>query len=112
MNDGSAGVSEEVFKNNIVQIMNTIKKENPNCEFILVAPMIQNKNWPNAAMQEAYLEPLNSLEKEGCAVADITSMHAYLLTRKSYIDMTGYHVNHPNDFLVRLYAQVIFELFK
>lgn len=112
MNDGSAGVSEEVFKNNIVQIMNTIKKENPNCEFILVAPMIQNKNWPNAAMQEAYLEPLNSLEKEGCAVADITSMHTYLLTRKSYIDMTGNHVNHPNDFLVRLYAQVIFELFK
>lgn len=112
MNDGSAGVTTENFKNNIVQIMDTIKFKNPDCEFILVAPMLQNKDWPNAAMQDAYLEPLNALEKEGCVVADVTSPHEYLLTRKNYIDMTGNHVNHPNDFIVRLYAQVILELFK
>ena len=112
MNDGSAGVNTEVFKNNIVKIIDTIKTSNPDCEFILVAPMIQNKDWPNAAMQAMYLEPLNSLEQEGCVVADVTSVHEYLLTRKRYVDMTGNHVNHPNDFLVRLYAQVIFELFQ
>ena len=110
MNDGSAGVSTALYKQNITQIMEIIKEENPECEFILVAPMLQNEHCSDGVtmpMQAAYIEPLNALEKEGCVVADVTSVHQYLLTRKDYIDMTGNHVNHPNDFLVRLYAQVI-----
>lgn len=112
MNDGSIGVSNAIFKMNIRTIMDTVSQSNPNCEYILVAPMIQNKDWPNAAKQALFRIPLNELEKEGCAVADVTSLHEYLLTRKRYVDMTGNHVNHPNDFLVRLYAQVIYELFQ
>ncbi len=112
MNDGSKGTNTITFKNNIEAIMNAVKNSNPNCEFVLVAPMLQNEDWPTSTMQSSYLEPLSELEKEGCAVADITSMHEYLLTRKRYIDMTGNHVNHPNDFLVRLYAQVIYEVFQ
>ena len=44
---------------------------------------------------------------EGVAVADINSMHNWILERKDYCDMTGNNVNHPSDFLVRLYAQII-----
>ena len=30
-----------------------------------------------------------------------------LLKYKIYWDMTGNHVNHPNDFMVRIYAQTL-----
>ena len=111
MNDGSKGTNAVSFKQNIKKIMDIIKDKNPECEFILVCTMKQNDSWPFAAVQELYVEPLKSLEGRGCAVADVTSVHKYLLGKKRYMDMTGNHVNHPNDFIVRLYAQIIFEIF-
>ncbi len=41
------------------------------------------------------------------AVANFQSAHKYLLKTKGYSDLTGNNVNHPNDFLIRLYAQVV-----
>ena len=41
------------------------------------------------------------------AVAEVTSAHKYVLEHKEYYDMTGNNVNHPNDFLARIYAMVI-----
>ena len=47
-------------------------------------------------------------EKYPLAVADLTQMHAdLLLAGKRYRDMTGNNINHPNDYLIRVYAQVI-----
>ncbi len=37
----------------------------------------------------------------------MTTTHADLLKRKRFQDFTGNNVNHPNDFLVRAYAQVM-----
>jgi len=106
MNDG--GLTPEKYKENIVSIIDTIKSTNPNCEFILVATMLPNKEVVGFyGNQIDFLPKLKELEKTGVAVADITTMHSYLLTKKNYYDMTGNNVNHPNDFLSRLYAQVI-----
>jgi len=110
MNDGSRGNSPKIYKKNIQQMMEKIKAKNPDCEFILVATMLQNPKWKiYAASQYLYLAQLNSLESTGCAVADVTSLHKHLLTKKRFIDMTGNNINHPNDFIVRLYAQIIYE---
>jgi len=38
---------------------------------------------------------------------NICSLREYLLENKTYWDMTANHVNHPNDYTVRMYAQVI-----
>jgi hypothetical protein len=46
-------------------------------------------------------------EEAGVALADLTTLHKEYLTVKNYRDMTGNNVNHPNDFLMRLYAQTI-----
>jgi hypothetical protein len=54
-----------------------------------------------------YLAALKSLESEKIAVADVWSMHAHILNTKRYCDISGNHVNHPNDFMVRVYAQVV-----
>jgi hypothetical protein len=58
-----------------------------------------------------YLAPLLEIasEQEGVVVADMTTMHQDLLKRKAFIDMTGNNVNHTNDYLSRVYAQVILE---
>ena len=42
----------------------------------------------------------------------MTTMHGDLLKRKAFIDMTGNNVNHTNDYLTRVYAQVILETVK
>jgi hypothetical protein len=46
----------------------------------------------------------------GAALADLTSLWADLLDRKSVHDLTGNGINHPNDFGHRLYAQTILGL--
>jgi len=37
----------------------------------------------------------------------MTTLHDKLLEKKTYIDMSGNNVNHPNDYLVRWYAQMV-----
>ena len=51
---------------------------------------------------------LANCEREGVAVVNMTAMHQSLLSRKRYEDMTGNNVNHPNDYLARVYAQTLF----
>ena len=41
------------------------------------------------------------------AIVPVTSMHKSLLEKKRYYDMTGNNVNHPNDFMARIYAQTV-----
>jgi len=40
-------------------------------------------------------------------VIPVTSMHKAILEKKRYYDMTGNNVNHPNDFMARIYAQTV-----
>lgn len=48
----------------------------------------------------------------GGAVASISELHDYILTKKRFIDMTGNNVNHPNDFMHRLHTQYYLEMLK
>jgi hypothetical protein len=51
------------------------------------------------------------MREKGIAVADVTSLWTKALERKTFYDLTGNGVNHPNDFGHRLYAHVLIELF-
>lgn len=109
MNDGNGGyVSAQEFKANINSIIQAAKAGNPDVEILLVSPMLPN---PEVRMtqgnQAFYEEQLLSLETEGIAVAPVTKMYTYLMQNKRYYDMTGNNVNHPNDFVARLYAQTL-----
>ena len=110
MNDGSSNVDPEVFKANIQTIMDAALMGNPNCEFVLISTMLPN---PEAdkflKCQKDYLPVLESLEQEGVVVADMTTYHEALLAHKRFYDMSGNNVNHPNDFLARAYAQLMWQ---
>lgn len=108
MNDGSGRVPAEKFGENISSIIKTFRTANKDCEFILISTILANKEVEGFyGLQEDYLPVLLSMEGAGTAVADMTTVHRALLSRKSYHDMTGNNVNHPNDFLARVYAQII-----
>ncbi|MBQ8320547.1 MAG: SGNH/GDSL hydrolase family protein [Clostridia bacterium] len=107
MNDGGSDVGQYAAR--IEEMLVRFHEENPSSPVVLLATMLPNihSNWlRNQPLQAA---ALLALEKKYpfVAVADMTEMHGELLKRKRYRDMTGNNVNHPNDFLARVYAQVI-----
>jgi len=111
MNDGSQGVSPSDFEANLLAMMDSVRVANPAAEFILVSPMLANPSWKVAGDQRRYASVFERLSgRPGVAVADVTSAHVELLKRKAYVDMTGNGVNHPNDFLIRWYAQLVGDL--
>jgi lysophospholipase L1-like esterase len=112
MNDASAGVSFAAYSKNIRAIIDTVRKKNPETDFILVATMIGNPEWSksNSELYTEYLHELLLLEGPGIAVADMTSLWRDMLKTKNFDDLTGNGINHPNDFGHRVYAQVIFQL--
>lgn len=109
VNDANQGARTGAFEESIRTIMTTIRAANPACEFILVSPMRSNAEaWDfRAEPLDSYLKALREMTGEGVALADMTTLHTYMLTRKAFRDMTGNNVNHPNDFLARAYAQVL-----
>jgi len=109
MNDASSGMAPDVFAGNVRRIMDTVRAENPACEFILVAGMTGNPEWTHSApeLYPQYRDALGALAGKGIVLADVTSLWTDVLARKRFIDMTGNGVNHPNDFGHRLYATVI-----
>ena len=113
MNDGSGGVKPEEYQKNIRFLIEGTKQQAPEAEFLLIATMLPDERVQLApgksflGFQKDYLGPLLELEQEGIAVADMTSIHEYLLTKKRFVDMTGNNVNHQNDFLSHVYTQTI-----
>jgi lysophospholipase L1-like esterase len=108
MNDGSEHRSAAEFASNIASVISTVRASLPNVEFILVAPTVPN---PEAAdfigTQRDYGPVLGAMVGAGVAFVDMTTTHDALLARKRYRDMAGNNVNHPNDFLIRWYAQMV-----
>lgn len=109
MNNGITPPAE--FQAVTEQIVLAYREKNPFGEVVLVSTTLPNtdSNW--VGNHPLFAETLYALEKKYpfCSVADMTAVHKTLLGRKRYRDMTGNDVNHPNDFLARIYAQVILQ---
>ena len=108
MNDAGGQNNAPQFQENTRKMMEAVRAHNPDCEFVLVSTTLPNPSAIGfAGCHETYAPALAALEGEGGVLADMTALHQYLLSRKSYADMTGNNVNHPNDYLSRVYAQLI-----
>lgn len=107
MNDGTGRMDPETFKKNIASIMEQTRSVNPNTEFILVSTMLANPESKFVGTQRDFTRVLEELTGPGCALVNMTAVHDELLQHKSYQDMTGNNINHPNDYLIRWYAQFL-----
>ena len=101
----------EEFVKNITMIMEKVREDAPEAEFLVCATTLPNAILQGFnAYQGEYGEALKQLKQEGVGVADFGQMHKQLLSRKRFIDMTGNNVNHPNDFLTRCHGQLVAEM--
>lgn len=108
MNDHS--LPAEDFKNQILEIIQKTRTKYPKTEFVLISTTLPNREaagfFVNQEQYEAALADL-VMNTPGTVLVPITSIHRYLLTKKRFLDMTGNNINHPNDFVVRAYAQAV-----
>ena len=108
MND-AAGRPASEYQANIRKIMDKVREKRPDCEFLLIAPMLGNRDWTTLKQElfPQYRDALQELAGPGIAVADLTSVWTEFLKVKQDWDQTGNGVNHPNDWGHRVYTQVI-----
>lgn len=90
-------------------VVDRILSKLSDCEIIIVSPMYSNPECFKSTLldeySERYYEKANGIDR--VVVADVTSVHEYLLTRKSYTDMSANNVCHLNDFFARVYSQTL-----
>ena len=105
------GRDAATYQQNVKGIIDTIRQQSPKTEFILVATMLGNVEWGMRMEQfPLYRQALKDLCEDGIVLADLTAIWEELLKHKSFYDLTGNGVNHPNDFGHTVYAQVILSL--
>ena len=115
MNDG-CGTPTETYIANINTILSQIATQSPDSCVVVVATMLPNQllTWNIGGdtwlqYHDEYAPALKEAEKTwtNAAFADVTTVHTQMLRRKAYQDTTGSNTNHPNDYMHRVYAQVI-----
>lgn len=115
MNDGSGRVPPEDFLANIETMVQQTRAINPDCEFLICSTTLPNPMAPTFCYNHTAHEPLLAAlcEKLGdcAALVPMTSVHAALMEKKRFYDMSGNNINHPCDFLARVYAQTILAQF-
>ena len=121
MND--VGTSGSVHAGYVGQIADKFLAKAANTDILLVSTMEPNPDavpktdgaWcANSTQREyeaAYASLVTKYNNKGtnCAVAPVTSMSIYINSTKRFRDCTGNNINHPSDFIVRAYAQTIYQ---
>jgi lysophospholipase L1-like esterase len=111
MNDAGF-ITVDEYLSHTTWILDVIKARGRGTEVLFIASMLGNPEWFYAPTEKFLLfrDALASLCGPGVALADMTSLWADLLKVKSYHDLTGNGVNHPNDFSHRIHAQVLLDI--
>lgn len=114
MNDRCRG---REYQEKTKRLIDAVRKEAPQAELVLIAtslpnPLLHTPPFYFCGYQEEQGEVLQELRQTGIAVADVQAVQRELMNRKRYLDLTGNLLNHPNDYLARIQAQVVLETLK
>ncbi len=110
MND-RAPERRAIYKANLEGILDAIRKDSPETEFIVVTPMLNNPKQPTGLDPVKFIrDEALKVQRPGTAFADVTTTELDMINHKDYLDLSGNGANHPNDFLHRIYAQRILEV--
>lgn len=110
MNDSGKNITLDDYEINNLRMVNLVRDYCPKAEFLFISPILPNpecKGWTK--WQGIYQKALESIVKntKGTALVPMTDIYNYLLSKKRYPDIQGNGVNHPNDYLYRIYAQAV-----
>ncbi len=109
MNDRCRG---EEYQKKTERLIRSIREKSPETEYVLIAttlpnPMLETPPYYFCLYQHECAQALRNLCGEGVVLADVQSVQQEAAKRKDYLDLTGNLLNHPNDYLVRIQAQVL-----
>lgn len=115
MNDGSKTADELVERLRVA--VDRSLEICPKLSVLTVATMLPNpeaaRHWfrNQKSFESAMLEMAGAYAAQGIpvAVVPMTSMSRWVLSRKRFRDYSGNNINHPNDFMIRLYAQTLLQ---
>ena len=113
----NAGLSAGKFVQYTEGIIKRVQTHTPNTGIVMVSTMVPNPEATNGwyGNQEQFeaemIASADAYNDNGtsCSVACMTSMSKSVLEHKRFRDYTGNNINHPNDFMARIYAQVMFQ---
>lgn len=107
MNDGRRGTDKYMAYNRAV--IQTARRANPDCELLMICTTLANRLFKGFYGNQVLFGAAskNLAANYDGAAADMTSLHEYILSKKRFADQTGNNINHPNDFLSRVYTQLI-----
>ena len=110
MNDSGAGISPEAYIQNLRGILDAGRRANAQMEFLLLASETPNPDCAGwTRFQRAYEQPLRELVRQtcGCGFVSIAAPFDAAAAVKGYPSLSANLVNHPNDFMIRVYAASI-----
>jgi len=115
MNDASGGVPSATYKQNTESMIQAVRASNPNVSIVLVAEFSPNPEWggANYALRADNRDALYDLYStyENIAFVDVGAVSRQVAARKKFQDFSGNNINHPNDFLHNIYADLILNVF-
>lgn len=99
------------YRSNIASMIEKVRAQNPDVEIVLVASMIANPetayyNKDYEAYQDALIELGETYDNVAVSTTYNTVMSVYDAGVR-FQDCTANNANHPNDFMMRLYAQTL-----
>ena len=114
MNDASGTGADEVtppaYRRNIENLIAEIKTVSPDCNFILVNSFPCNPRYERFPGRfDEYLNMLNQIVEDSgnngtIITVDMQRVGKYFMERKQYCEISSSNINHPNDFMHRVYA--------
>ncbi len=108
MTGGNDGNNTANSKKNIHDTVKAIKQALPDCEIILMDTFVGNAAGNMATAIKPMLKDMHdsiAAEEQGVVSVGIFELHTYFIEGKNYIDFSGNGINHPNDYMIRLYTQ-------
>ena len=110
MNDSGRDILPECYEANIRGILEKVRLKKPDAEFLLLNPGVASPHclgWTK--WQPHYRAVLERIQADTSGVAVIRGgeMQVEILKHKRYDDIAANGVNHLNDFMTRVYAQLL-----
>jgi hypothetical protein len=117
MNDGSQGKDTELwYKPNTTGMIDALRAANPDVSIILVAEFSPNPEQANAnyGLREQNRAALYDLYSTygNMAFVDVGAVSRQIAARKKFQDFSGNCLNHPNDFMHTVYAELVMNVFE
>ncbi len=113
MNDGYTAAS--TVKSMQKQILDKVIATAPDASLMIVSTMVPHPGTDWYQGQASQWKELEKLADEyngagtPCALANMTLVSEAIYSSKDFEDCTGNNINHPNDFLSRVYAQTLYQ---